>query len=236
MQDEFLKWITSTFGQGNVSFTLRMGCTASIDSDPNVLYGGHKQVNNNNKFSSLPNGPTSPLHPHKMGQDNSIHPGTVNTDLGIKDTNKPLENGATKSAEESKGIHNAQKRTYMKGDLSMYSDAKVQRDRKLRARLMKRELMAQEMSERIMDEHERLSLTSSRSRATSRATSPRHSRHNILKPLTLPSSPCSEGGSSTHHNVPSTSQNNNFSHSVANAPHDKENTTPQGSVSDNKEN
>lgn len=89
--------------------------------------------------------------------------------------NKIYPEGFALTNNNSKAEAEARQRR-IRGDLTTYTEARDERNRKLRERVMTREKLAQEMSERVMDERERLSLSTVRSRATSRAASPRPGR------------------------------------------------------------
>lgn len=124
-----------------------MGCESSKLPDSNAH--DPPQINLSNKEES----------DHGLIPHNKVHPEHANGGV-------PAEN------ENNSDFL----RRSMKGDLTMYSEAKIHREKTMKERLRKRELQAGEISERAMEEKEWLSLTSTRSRATSRVGSPKHGR------------------------------------------------------------
>lgn len=124
-------------------------------SDPNILYGSKRPtyISQGNDFSSIKNGGISSQESspkkHKTADSTKVYP-----ESGVSPAEKdpkPLENGHSKPPlgqrqRDREGTNHELTNRIMKGDLSLYNEAKVHRERQLRERLMKRERMAQVMA------------------------------------------------------------------------------------------
>ncbi|KAK3779389.1 hypothetical protein RRG08_052609 [Elysia crispata] len=88
----------------------------------------------------------------------------------IKPASAGQQNGLTSDGQEQAKVETETRLSVLRGDVVKKYEARAERDRLMKEKQKKMALAAETMSAQVLDERERLSLTS-RSRATSRATS-----------------------------------------------------------------